>query len=189
MRYKLPTLQPEPAMTTPLVMTFIGRDKPGLVNVIAHAVAEHGGAWLESRLARLAGEFAGIVRVDVPDERIADLAAALRELEASGLRVTVERGDAPEQAVPRETLKLELLGLDRPGIVRDVTAALTRLGVNIEEFESGLQSAAFTGAPMFQASALLHAPEGLSIAELSATLERLAGELMVDISVSEGGAG
>jgi glycine cleavage system regulatory protein len=172
-------------MTTPLVMTFIGRDKPGLVNTISRKVAEHGGDWQESRLEHLAGQFAGIVRVDVPQEQVGDLTLALLELEASGLRVTVEQGDVPTEPAPRETMKLELLGLDRPGIVRDVTEALSLLGVNIEAFESRLQSGAFTGAPMFQASARLTAPEGLTVDRLRATLERLAGELMVDISVGE----
>ena len=172
-------------MTTPLVMTFIGRDRPGLVNTISRKVAEHGGDWLESRLAHLAGQFAGIARIDVPREQVGDLTLALLELEASGLRVTVEQGDVPTEPVTRETLKLELLGLDRPGIVRDVTEALSLLGVNIESFDSRLQSEAFTGAPMFQASARLSVPEGLTADRLRATLERLAGELMVDISVNE----
>ena len=156
-------------MTTPLVMMFIGRDKPGLVNTISRKVAEHGGDWQESRLEHLAGQFAGIVRVDVPQEQVGDLTLALLELEASGLRVTVEQGDAPTEPAPRETMKLELLGLDRPGIVRDVTEALSLLGVNIEAFESRLQSEAFTGAPMFQASARLSCPEGLTVDRLRAT--------------------
>jgi len=173
-------------MATPLVMTFIGRDRPGLVNAISRRVAEHGGAWLESRLARLAGQFAGVARIDVPDDRVAELTAAFRDLETGGLRVTVERGEAEsEPGAPRAALKLELLGLDRPGIVRDVTAVLAELDVNIEEFESGLESAPFTGDSMFRASARLRAPDDLSAERLRASLEKLAGELMVDISVSE----
>ena len=172
-------------MPTPMVMTFIGRDRPGLVNAISQRIADHGGAWLESRLARLSGQFAGIVLVDIPEAHVAGLAGALRELETAGLRVTVERGVEAPDSEARRMLDLELLGADRPGIVREVTAALSELGVNIEEFESGLVSAAFTGQPMFQASARLHAPDSLALEELRRTLERLAGELMVDISVSE----
>ena len=184
-RYKGAKRQRRLSMTTPLVMTFIGRDRPGLVNTISRKVAEHGGDWLESRLEHLAGQFAGIARVNVPADRVADLTLALLELESNGLRVTVEQGDAPTEPAAHETLKLELLGLDRPGIVRDVTEALSLLGVNIEAFESRLQSEAFTGAPMFQASARLRCPEGLTVDRLRATLERLAGELMVDITVNE----
>jgi len=175
-------------MTTPLVMTFIGRDRPGLVNAISRRVAENGGTWLESRLAHLAGEFAGIVKLEAPEEHIADLTAALRGLEGHGLHVAVSRGISSREPKPGASLTIELIGLDRPGIVRDVTETLTHLGVNIEEFESGLSSEAFTGAPMFEAKARLHTPEGLSVDELRKALERLAGELMADISVSEAGA-
>jgi glycine cleavage system regulatory protein len=172
-------------MTTPLVMTFIGRDRPGLVNAISRKIAENEGTWLESRLAHLAGQFAGIVRVEAPEERVADLTAALGELEASGLRVDVERGAAPRDSEPGATLRIELICLDRPGIVRDVTETLTGLGVNIEEFESGVESAAFTGAPMFRAAARLLAPESLAVDDLRKALERLASELVADISVNE----
>ena len=175
-------------MSAPLVMTFIGPDRPGLVNAIAAKVAAQGGAWLESRLARLAGQFAGLVRIEIDETRIAALTADLRELEAEGLRITVERGLAESDEAPVRTLRLELLGLDRPGIVREVSQTLSALGVNIEEFESGLTPAPFTGAPMFKAVAKLAAPAGLADEEMRRTLERLAAEMMVDISVRDAGA-
>ena len=48
--------------------TVIGRDRPGLVQRLASLVADHGGNWLESRMSRLGGEFAGILRLTVPLE-------------------------------------------------------------------------------------------------------------------------
>lgn len=174
-------------MSIPLVMTFIGWDRPGLVNAISACVAENGGAWLESRLARLAGQFAGIVRIEAPRGNIEALKAALLALDAAGLRVTVEVGDVGEEAELREILTLELLCLDRPGIVRDVTETLTELDVNIEEFESALVSAAFTGQPMFKAKARLHAPSHVSAAELRRRMEELAGEMMAEITLGKEG--
>jgi len=173
-------------MTTPLVLTFVGRDRPGLVSAISERVATAGGTWLESRLARLAGEFAGVVLVSAPDAKIEALTDALRGLEATGLRVTIAP-TAETAAPPTERLvKLAIVGRDRPGIVRDVTQALTRLGVNIEEFESGVEGEPFTGAEMFHAALRLRLPDGLGLDELRRTLERLAAEIMVDLSVGEG---
>jgi glycine cleavage system regulatory protein len=173
-------------MTTPLVLTFVGRDRPGLVNAISERVAAAGGTWLESRLARLAGEFAGVVLVAAPEDRIEALAAALRGLEASGVRVTISPS-APAAEPPSERLfALAIVGHERPGIVRDVTHALTRLGVNIEEFSSGVEGEPFTGAEMFHASLRIRLPDGLAVDELRRTLERLAAEIMVDVSVGEG---
>ncbi len=171
---------------TPLVLTLIGDDKPGLVNAASEAVAAHGGTWLESRLARLAGKFAGIVLIEAPDEKTEALTGALRALESAGLKVAVERGAA--QAAPTagaRHLDIEIVGHERPGIVRDLTQALKNLGANIEEFSSGVESAAFTGAEMFRAKIRVGLPETLTPAELRRTLERLAGEIMVDLTLRD----
>ena len=169
---------------TPIVLTFVGHDRPGLVNAISEKVAASGGAWLESRLAHLAGEFAGVVLVNVPEPNIAALTAALDDLESAGLRITVERSAAAQTPESRRSVGLELVGADRPGIVRDVTRALTGLGVNIEEFTSSIEAAPFSGAPMFRATARLRAPDDLAGDVLQKTLERLAGEMMVDLTVT-----
>src|ERR1700749_3259798 len=118
----------------PLVLTFVGEDRPGLVNAISETVAAHRGTWLESRSVRLAGKFAGVVLVNIPDENLIPLESALAKLAPSGLRVSIDRGAAAEAETPARLVTLEIVGKDRPGIVRDVTQALTRLGVNIEEF-------------------------------------------------------
>ena len=110
-------------MTTPLVLTFVGDDRPGLVSQISQAVAAHGGTWLESRSARLAGKFAGILLVRIPDESVIPLESALAKLAPSGLRVSIDRGAAAEAERPARTVKLEIVGNERPGIVRDVTQA------------------------------------------------------------------
>jgi glycine cleavage system regulatory protein len=172
-------------MTTPLVLTFVGDDRPGLVNAIAEKVAAFGATWLESRSARLAGKFAGVVLVSVPDDRLVALELSLSDLAHAGLRVSVERGAAAEAEKRPRIVSLDILGHERPGIVRDVTQTLTRLGVNIEEFMSGLESEPFTGAEMFRAHARLSIPDGLELDDLRKALERLAGEIMVDLAVGE----
>src|SRR5665811_344372 len=109
-------------MQTPLVMTVIGKDRTGLVESVARLVAEHGGNWLESRMCRLGGEFAGIVRIAVPTTQRQALEAALGKL--PGL-TTVVRGDEPvPRAAQAVLVSLEVLGQDRPGIVREITRAL-----------------------------------------------------------------
>src|SRR5687767_2675806 len=76
-------------MLATLVMTVIGADRPGLVQMVAVRVADHGGNWLESRMCRLGGQFAGILRVEVPAARREELVEALRTLEVDGLNVLV----------------------------------------------------------------------------------------------------
>ena len=101
-----------------LVVTVIGKDRPGLVESVSAAVEEHGGSWVESRMSRLAGEFAGILRVSVPAVQADALSGALEALRADGLRVMVERG-FEEAAEEGHLIVLELVGSDRPGIVHE----------------------------------------------------------------------
>src|SRR5436190_16612849 len=101
-------------MQRSLVMTVIGQDRPGLVDSVAGLVAEHGGNWLESRMSRLGGQFAGILRVEVPAEQEPSLVAALKGLAAQGLTVVVQP-DQPKRSPEAARLStLEVVGQDRP---------------------------------------------------------------------------
>jgi glycine cleavage system regulatory protein len=164
-----------------LILTVIGPDRPGLVRTLAQLVAAHGGSWLESRMARLGGQFAGIVLVEAPESLLSDL----RALESEGLRIVVQTGLAEEPAVG-ERLALEVVGHDRPGIVRDVTRVLAEHGVNIEELTTGVVSGSFSGETLFKATALILAPDATSAAAIRAGLEFLGNEMMVDIHPAEG---
>src|SRR5687768_18044835 len=98
-------------MRRSLVLTVIGDDKPGIVEQLSDQILAAGGNWEESRMARLAGKFAGLLRVSVEEGRADALAAGLMALDAGGLTVAVERS-ADTQAVACRTLRLELLGND-----------------------------------------------------------------------------
>jgi glycine cleavage system regulatory protein len=167
-----------------LVMTVIGVDRPGLVETVASLVTQHGGNWLESRMSRLGGHFAGILRVEVPPDNEASLIAALKKLDAQGLSVVVHP-DQPRSvpAPPRQSV-LEIMGQDRPGIVREISHTLARFGVNVEELETECSSAAMSGETLFKAHARLSIPESCDVAEIQQQLEKLAADLIVDISLA-----
>jgi glycine cleavage system regulatory protein len=156
-------------MFTTLVMTVIGADRPGLVQLVAARVADHRGNWLESRMCHLGGQFAGILRVEVPAEQADELGRALRGLEA----------EAPAAAGSSATL--ELVGQDRPGILRQVSAVLAAHGVNVEELSSECVSAPMGGGNLFQAWATVMVPPPANMAALRADLEKIAADLMVDL--------
>ena len=172
---------------TDLVITLIGNDRPGIVESVAATVADHGGNWLEGRMAHLAGKFAGILRVEVVDERASALQGALARLEETGLRVfvMVEPGGPPAPVGHFHAMELELLGLDRPGLVREISHLLASRHINVEELASDVYSAPMAGDAMFRARARVHVPAQIEIEELRRSLERLAGDLMVDIRLAE----
>lgn len=169
-------------MQTYLVMTVLGSDRPGLVSSLAATVAAHGGNWLESRMARLAGQFAGIVRIECPAVGADALLAALQAPDATGLTVVAAREEVAEQAA-RRTLVVDVVGNDRPGIVRELSAAVASAGGNIEELTTGLESAPMSGHPMFRAHGVVSIPEDTETEVLIAAIECLGGDLTVDLSV------
>jgi glycine cleavage system regulatory protein len=170
---------------TALTVTLIGRDRPGLVGSMSERVAAAGGNWLESRMARLAGHFAGILMVDVPEAEVDRLVAALKSLEGEVLRAEVVRGLGEEPPAPDRVLLLELIGQDHPGIVRDIARALAGRRVNIEELTTRVVSASFSGERLFEAQARLRVPADIPEEQLRATLEILANELMVDLRLDQ----
>jgi glycine cleavage system regulatory protein len=167
-----------------IILTVIGEDRPGLVSALSAPINAHGASWKRSQMSRLAGKFAGIVLVSVPDERLDALATDLAALGAQGLQVALERADEP---AARESLQLqlELLGADRPGIVAEVSAALAARGVSIEELTTDVRDAPMAGGTLFEASAVLTAPATTNTESLVSMLEELADELMVEIRLSE----
>lgn len=169
-------------MIESLVMTIIAADRPGLVDRVAACVADHGGNWLESRMCHLEGRFAGIARVEVAAEKLTALKRALHGLEADGLRIVVESGSAVTAAAG-VAATLELVGNDRPGILRTVTGVLAAHGVNVEELSSECVSAPMGGGELFQARARVLVPAGVKLEQVRADLEKIATDLMVDLNL------
>lgn len=170
-------------MIKSVILTVVGSDRPGLTQALADAVMAAGGNWLESHLAKLGGKYVGSVLVELPDDRVPALKAAAHGIDALGLSVAML--DAAEDgARAGEALRLELVGQDRPGIVREVTGVLAGLGINIEELETSVENGSWSGARLFRAAAQLLVPDGLSPDEVRDALERISGEIMVDFSLS-----
>ena len=164
-------------------MTVIGKDRTGLVESVARLVADHGGNWLESRMCRLGGEFAGILRVHVPADRRPALEQSLAGLK--DLTVVI-RSDEPTAAGDKPRLALlEVVGHDRPGIVREVSRALAAQGVNVEELATECTSAPMSGEPLFQAKAKLLLPASVNVGPLRQALESAVAGMTMEITLSD----
>ena len=146
-------------MARVLVLTVIGKDQPGLVEALADLIAQHEGSWDESRMARLAGHFAGVVQIHIQEDLAEGLIASLPTLADRGLSVSVVDSDWSLTVVDhRESLRLDLVGQDRPGIMREISRTLAALGVNIQELRTVIESAPMSGERLFRAEAELVPP-------------------------------
>ncbi len=165
-----------------LVLTLIGDDRAGLVAALAEVVSAHGGNWERSELAELAGTFAGIVEVSVPADREQALNAALHSLDGL-LKITAHTGTTQGPG-DWPMLSLTVIGNDRPGIVREISAALNRHQLNIEHLSSKTVDAPMAGGKLFEATVVARVPADADTAAIRADLEDLAAEIQVDLHLS-----
>ncbi|MBL4797055.1 MAG: glycine cleavage system protein R [Oleispira sp.] len=166
-----------------LVLTIIADDKPGIVEILAATIADQGGNWLESRMSHMAGKFAGILRISIAAEEANSLQIRLSELATQGINVGVEVTAEAGDSVATKDLTLNLVGNDRPGIVKEVSQALAKLGVNVLELTTNCESAAMSADVLFKTEAHLRVPQGFDADKLTDALEAISNDLMVEISL------
>ena len=165
-------------MSLSLVMTVIGPDRPGLVESLSSTIERHNGSWLESRMANLAGFFAGIVRIECPTEQSAGLLKALKALDGLSIHAIEE---APVESTEQRTLYFDDIGNDRPGIIRQLAAAVAGAGGNVEELNTDLESAPMSGHPVFHATGILCFPPDINPDDIVTALENLSPDLSVSL--------
>jgi glycine cleavage system regulatory protein len=172
-------------MKSYLVVTITCPDRPGIVEQVTEVILRFSANWEESRLARLGGDFAGIVLVSVPEERAEDLSAALRGLadERMSVAVKLTQRVAPASPAGSSLCELRLSGADHEGIVHSVSSYLAGQGINVEAMETEVVLAPISATPLFHMEAQINVPPGLPLSQLQANLERIGEELGVDIEV------
>lgn len=168
-------------MATSLILTIMGEDRPGIVDILAKTITDNNGNWLDSSISHLANQFAGVMIVEVPPENTEALITAFNELESEGLQVTVAKSEDVKESFATKSFTLELVGHDQPGIIRDIFHVLSKHQVNVEQLDTKLVSGSMSAEALFKAQAKLSAAEHLDLASLQDSLETIANDLMVDI--------
>lgn len=166
-------------MNCSLVMTVLGPDRPGIVEALAEQLRLHEGSWQESRLAHLQDQFAGIVEVSLPEERIHGFQQAMAGLKDSH-QLQCQMSGVTTAKVSGKKVKLTFLGQDRPGIVFAISDLLCDLNVNVESMDTSVQSAPMSGEQLFCARFEVQLPAQLDVDALEARLAVIGQELMLD---------
>lgn len=172
-------------METSYIVTFIGNDRPGLVEQLSKVIEAAGGNWHESRLSQLGGKFAGLLLVTLPEDRAAELEAELKELSATGLSVRVTPTEANVALAATRRIKLSVLGPDRPGIVLEIARALASRQVNVVEMDSEVQSAAMSGEAMFKAIIEADVAPESQLEDVSDALDEISNDMALEIDLEE----
>ncbi len=170
-------------MDTSYIVTFIGDDRPGLVEELSSVIESNRGNWLESRLSQLGGKFAGLILVSLPSESGAGLEAELKALAASGLSVRVTPTSDALPAEGGREITLSVLGPDRLGIVKEISRALAERQINVVEMDTHVESAPMSGEFLFRARIDAHIPGDTDMGDLLDRLEEIADHMTLDIDL------
>lgn len=170
-------------MQSHIVFTFMAPDKPGLLETLAAAVSQHNGSWLESKLARLGGQFTGIVRAAVPTDKNAALTAELEGLQDEDFVITLHTEASAGVEKARSMRSVDVLGNDRPGIVHELSRAFSKWDINVEQLNSEIRSAPMSAERLFEAEVDIAIPADLDAEQFEDELEQIANELDLDIGL------
>ncbi len=164
-----------------LVLTAVGKDRPGLVNEVAATIHGAGANLEDSRMAILGGEFAVLLLVSGPKTAIEEVRKRSAGLEKKlGLSCVLKDTEAPKGTRDYVAYKIRVSGVDHPGIVQRVSATLATRDINLASLESRLQYAPQSGTPMFVLDAELQVPSATALSDLRRHLNEICDDENLD---------
>ena len=161
-----------------IVLSFIGQDQTGLVNILSHTIQKHHGNWQTSSMHHLSGFFAGTIEIAVEENNLSNLVSALKAIKELNCQIEIATPNSAEQP---SNLVLELTANDRSGIVQDISSVIHQQGGNLIKLVSTQDSAPYSGQLMFKAKAQVCVNDN-KIDDLVSAIENIADDIMVDIS-------
>lgn len=168
-----------------LILTAIGPDQVGLVEKISEFISRHGCNIEDSKMAVFCGEFAVIVLISGDGNNLVKIGRDYREIETeTGLAISIK---TPSTRTPPGAFlpyKLTASCMDHPGIVYQISAILSSLGINIESMETKTYAAPISGTPIFQLEADLAVPARTNINQLRARFAEIQREENIDIELA-----
>jgi glycine cleavage system transcriptional repressor len=167
-----------------LVLTAIGPDRPGLVNSLSALIREAGANLEDTRMAQLGGEFAVLCLITGPDGALRQVETQQGLIEGQLGLTCFSKRTAPATP-PRDSLgyRMRVSGIDRPGIVQQVSGVLAHRGINVTSLSSRVANAPLTGTPMFYLDATLQIPGNVALSELRRALGTTCDEENLDFSL------
>lgn len=170
-----------PPKNSHLVISALGKDQPGIINSLTRAILEADCNVLDTRMAVLSGEFAILMAVEAPWDKLARLEGQLPELEKElGLTIIAERSEPSGRTAQLLPYGVDVVALDQPGIVHNLAAFFADRGINIEDMITNSYAAAHTGTPMFSVRMTIGIPANMHIAALREEFMELCDSLNLD---------
>ncbi|OHD67361.1 MAG: hypothetical protein A2W19_00135 [Spirochaetes bacterium RBG_16_49_21] len=173
-------------MSSYIVLTAVGPDRPGLVDEISAFLAARNVNIEDSCMAVLGGEFAVILLGSGEAgalEKLADNLVVLKK--NTSLSIQMKQTIAPNarQVPPSLPHRLSATSMDHPGIVHEISRILHKRNINIESLGTHVAHAPVSGTPLFTMKCIINIPVGEKLSSLRRELEELGDCMDIDIEI------
>ncbi len=164
-----------------LVISALGRDRPGIVDNLSKVILDGGCSIADSRMTVLGGEFAVLLLVEGNWNTLTKLEDVVTVLEQQlELTITVKRTAERKTAINQLPYGVEVVALDNPGIVHHLASFFSKREINIEDLVTSSYAAAHTGTPMFAVHMSVGIPSNIHIATLRDEFMEFCDSLNLD---------
>jgi glycine cleavage system transcriptional repressor len=164
-----------------LVISALGRDRPGIVDALTKAILDNGCNIIDSRMMVLGGEFSILLMLSGPWNAIAKMEDVVEALEKHlDLTIIARRTALREPQSGCLPYTVEVVSIDHPGIVNQVAHFFSSRNINIEDLYTSTYPAAHTGTPMFSLTMTAGVPGHIHIASLREEFMHFCDDLNLD---------
>lgn len=172
-------------MTTKLVISALGTDRPGIVDELSNIIYQHSLNIEDSRMTVLGGEFAMLLLISGEPSSIDAFQTQINDIEQSlQMRLLIKsttETDIADNAIP---YSVEVAALDHPGIVNNIANFFSGQNINIVNVQTESYSAPHTGSPMFALHMTIGVPADSNIAKLRDAFTLICDELNLDAELT-----
>lgn len=174
-------------MRANMVLTLTGKDRIGLVEEITQLLFNLGGNVETSRMARLGGEFAILMLVSMPAEKLAQIEKDVEKLTSMGYKVTASRTEKTyaDTHPDWQSFRIEVHGADDEGLIHQIAHYLSQCGINIESMDTHTVQAPESGTPLFDMIAVVSVPPNLAGQDWEEKLSSLGHQMNLEVHVSD----
>jgi glycine cleavage system transcriptional repressor len=164
-----------------IVISAVGGEPTTAVNELSRIIADFGGSIRESRMAAMGAEFGILLLVAGNWHTIGRLERDLQRFgEQDGITMQFKRTEARRMGKELLPYAIDVVGLDQPGIVHNLSRFFAARKVELGEISSRSYPAAHTGAPMFSVQMYVNIPSSVHIAGLREEFMEFCDQLNVD---------
>ena len=168
-------------MSTKLVISALGEDRPGIVDELSNIVYTHNLNIEDSRMSVLGGEFAVLLLISGEQSDIDKLQSQVADIEQA-LQMKLLLKPTTDSGIVADTIPyaVEVAALDHPGIVRNIASFFSSRNINIVNLQTERYSAPHTGSPMFALHMTIGIAADTNIAQLREAFTDTCNELNLD---------